>query len=474
MNQIGTAILRKDEYLKYANQEHECSRKKIAGWYVENRKSFSNEIDHLVWNCYKKTGEGLTFPIAELSSNMIKKVLMHHDYLTSMGLAWELLHHDPIVSVLRSGNLTIGVPSFVIIANEYENLDDFTLQELRGRIGNTQGMALVPQERMTRRHMNDAISKKQKEIEEKQAAIDHLQEEKKKELERIQLEIEEKYKEKAALIEQKQAEMQTQMKELEKQMFLLDTELYSIRCFLGETVKFLHLCKGALAKETEPVILYQKIRYLDEELGKWLAVYNFDGADMRYFEEILKSREDLRELFAPGPKSVSLIRIARHTIHYSENEFLANTLRAYETYHAKTIGILIRNGDNLWIGWTDEDRISIFDDNAFYKTEKREDKTIDNVYTIVYTEHKEGDDFMHATIQKWGNSQGIRIPKAFLEALGMMENDLVELNRVDDNIVITKVKEKKELTLEEIFKDYDGEYVVEKFDWGSPVGKEVW
>ena len=81
---------------------------------------------------------------------------------------------------------------------------------------------------------------------------------------------------------------------------------------------------------------------------------------------------------------------------------------------------------------------------------------------------------MQATIQKWGNSQGIRIPKAFLEALGMKENDPVELNRVDDNIVITKVKEKKELTLDEIFKDYDGESMAEEFDWGSPVGREVW
>ncbi len=81
---------------------------------------------------------------------------------------------------------------------------------------------------------------------------------------------------------------------------------------------------------------------------------------------------------------------------------------------------------------------------------------------------------MQTTIQKWGNSQGIRIPKAFLEALGMMENDLVELNRVDDNIVITKVKKEKEITLDDIFKDYDGESVAEEFDWGSPVGKEVW
>lgn len=81
---------------------------------------------------------------------------------------------------------------------------------------------------------------------------------------------------------------------------------------------------------------------------------------------------------------------------------------------------------------------------------------------------------MQATIQKWGNSQGIRIPKAFLEAVGMVENDLVELNRVDDNIVISKVKKEKEITLDEIFKGYDGESKVEEFDWGDPVGKEVW
>lgn len=80
---------------------------------------------------------------------------------------------------------------------------------------------------------------------------------------------------------------------------------------------------------------------------------------------------------------------------------------------------------------------------------------------------------MQTIIQKWGNAQGISIPTAFLEALGMVENDIVELSRVDDNIVITKV-EKKEVTLEDIFKDYDGESVAEEYDWGTPVGKEVW
>lgn len=49
----------------------------------------------------------------------------------------------------------------------------------------------------------------------------------------------------------------------------------------------------------------------------------------------------------------------------------------------------------------------------------------------------------------------------------------MELNGVDDTIVITKVQEKKELTLEDIFKDYDGEYAAEEFDWGLRIGKEV-
>lgn len=79
---------------------------------------------------------------------------------------------------------------------------------------------------------------------------------------------------------------------------------------------------------------------------------------------------------------------------------------------------------------------------------------------------------MQATIQKWGNSQGIRIPKAFLEALGMAENDVVELDRFDDNIVIRKVKKRTKLTLNDIFNN--DEDMAEKFDWGVPVGKEVW
>lgn len=81
---------------------------------------------------------------------------------------------------------------------------------------------------------------------------------------------------------------------------------------------------------------------------------------------------------------------------------------------------------------------------------------------------------MQAIIQKWGNSQGIRIPKAFLDAMGMSENDTVELQRVDDGIIIKKLQTKKSLTLSDIFQGYDESEQQEEYDWGKPTGREVW
>jgi antitoxin MazE len=56
----------------------------------------------------------------------------------------------------------------------------------------------------------------------------------------------------------------------------------------------------------------------------------------------------------------------------------------------------------------------------------------------------------------------------------MMENAAVELSRVDNNVVVSKVKANNELTLDDIFKDYDGELTTEEYEWDSPIGREVW
>lgn len=79
---------------------------------------------------------------------------------------------------------------------------------------------------------------------------------------------------------------------------------------------------------------------------------------------------------------------------------------------------------------------------------------------------------MVTTIQKWGNSQGIRIPKFLLEAVQWSENEKLSVCAEEDRIVITKAERRK--NIKELFADFDGTYEPVTMDWGEPVGEEVW
>ncbi|MDW7730774.1 MAG: AbrB/MazE/SpoVT family DNA-binding domain-containing protein [Bacillota bacterium] len=79
---------------------------------------------------------------------------------------------------------------------------------------------------------------------------------------------------------------------------------------------------------------------------------------------------------------------------------------------------------------------------------------------------------MYTTIQKWGNSKAVRLPKMILEKAGLDENDNVELIIRDGNIVIVPCR--KHFTLKERAAGYDGDYNPAEWDTGKPVGKEIW
>jgi antitoxin MazE len=81
---------------------------------------------------------------------------------------------------------------------------------------------------------------------------------------------------------------------------------------------------------------------------------------------------------------------------------------------------------------------------------------------------------MQSTIQKWGNSQAVRLPKAILEIACFAENEQVQIAAEPDKIIIKKAVERKHRTLAERLEGFEGEYVFEEWDTGSPVGQEVW
>lgn len=79
---------------------------------------------------------------------------------------------------------------------------------------------------------------------------------------------------------------------------------------------------------------------------------------------------------------------------------------------------------------------------------------------------------MITTIQKWGNSQGIRIPKSLLNAVHWDENEQLSLIVQDNKIIIEKTESRK--NIKELFEGFNGEYKPINIDWGAPVGGEIW
>ncbi|MBS6844386.1 MAG: AbrB/MazE/SpoVT family DNA-binding domain-containing protein [Christensenellales bacterium] len=78
---------------------------------------------------------------------------------------------------------------------------------------------------------------------------------------------------------------------------------------------------------------------------------------------------------------------------------------------------------------------------------------------------------LYGTIQRWGNSQGIRIPKGALAASHIGENDAVEIIAEKNTITLRKVNRPK--SLDELFAGYHGDYQPVEFDTGADVGLEV-
>ena len=81
---------------------------------------------------------------------------------------------------------------------------------------------------------------------------------------------------------------------------------------------------------------------------------------------------------------------------------------------------------------------------------------------------------MTTTVQKWGNSSGVRIPKAVLDETFINLNDEVDVFAENNKIIISKTRKRSRVPLAERLKDYKGDYKFEEADWGPPVGREIW
>lgn len=194
----------------------------------------------------------------------------------------------------------------------------------------------------------------------------------KAELDRLRAELDQRT---SALREQMnamKAEMEKKLNALKMQIRLLSDQIFMIECYLGDSYELFQIRTGRPAPEDKPVIILQKLRYLDEDLAQLYSLYgeDVDGGGYRVIEDLFKHNDTAVELFTPYDRCIVFFRISKDSrTLYSAGK---NMLESQELLHGGKIGFLLRNGDNLYVGYVDDDGRDkdakvVIKDDVFYR-----------------------------------------------------------------------------------------------------------
>jgi antitoxin MazE len=81
---------------------------------------------------------------------------------------------------------------------------------------------------------------------------------------------------------------------------------------------------------------------------------------------------------------------------------------------------------------------------------------------------------MRPKIQKWGNSQGLRITKTLLADAHINVGDDVNITVKEGALIVSPAQRiRKKYNLKDLVEKIPEGFQVEETDWGKPVGKEA-
>ena len=168
----------------------------------------------------------------------------------------------------------------------------------------------------------------------------------------------------------KLAALQEQIAKYEHDLFIMRTDLTAYEYRQGLGVNMTSLKQGQLAPKEQPITIYQKLIFLDEDLPRLTALYDTTSSSL---ETALKTSDALLEHFCPSNKAIVFLKQRHSQGSYELNNtvmtFIQNTMPNH-------IGMLIRNGDNVWLTWLDDKSIHL-DEDSFGSKASQEDLTVD-------------------------------------------------------------------------------------------------
>lgn len=361
MNKIGYAEFDFDQFRSWNdNFIPENNKMSSPSWVSDHWQEYFYERQGLFKDCLNVMD---SYNFKRSSIDDLKALLTH---LKDIGEKFQLFYFDDTACVIGYENRQFLMnPAFV--KPEYlKDYSELTGSEMKSLTGQISGAGLLPSviEESSIKTLSDKKSEAEQALTDARAEISEKKEQ-------IRQEMQKKIDEMMALMQGKLDELNEKVEQYQKEIFILESQIYSIRCYTGEVIKFHKIREGKPAPKEEALILYQKIRFLDEELGKHISIFNFDGEDDTRLIPLLKARDDIAELLAPGKKSLTILRTSRTGKFVGANGKVDNMLAEYEMYHGKQLALLLRDGENLYIAWCDADNIVINEENAFYSTTKQ-------------------------------------------------------------------------------------------------------
>ena len=80
---------------------------------------------------------------------------------------------------------------------------------------------------------------------------------------------------------------------------------------------------------------------------------------------------------------------------------------------------------------------------------------------------------MHTTVQKWGNSLALRIPRSVAKDVHLYQGSVVEIALVAGKIVV-KPRQQRHYALVQLLRGVTKRNRHAELDWGGRVGQEAW
>ena len=162
------------------------------------------------------------------------------------------------------------------------------------------------------------------------------------------------------------AELQEKIKRYEHELLIMRSDLTAFEYRNGLTVDFMNIHKGTNAPVNQPIIIHQKLIYLDEDLPRLTDLYDVNSGSL---EVALKNSPALLEHICPTSKGITFLKMrnsaGRVELNNTVMEFVRDVM-------PNEVGVLIRNGENTWLTWLDSKDISLSVDSFTSKSSDEE------------------------------------------------------------------------------------------------------